>query len=257
MSIRWMMVLGLGLLVGVAAVLGVPALKSERISEQNRLSYALGMRLGNQLQMQSVTVEPEILGQGLKDALSGGKTLLTEQEVHAVVAGLQDELKKKQPALQAEKRRVQKELAEKNKKAGVKDVQTGATLTDIELSYKLDPRLTKGMYMGERWVSPPTYTRLQDGKTATVEARAQGVDAQGKPRNINPKWIAVDPGMVTVTPGEGNEVKITVQRAGKSTLRVASDGVSKELSVTAAYRGNAMQVEISPIVKTAPVRGES
>ena len=31
-------------------------------------------------------------------------------------------------------------------------------LTTVQVFYKLDPRLTMGLHLGERWVSPPTYT---------------------------------------------------------------------------------------------------
>jgi hypothetical protein len=51
--------------------------------------------------------------------------------------------------------------------------------------------------------------------------------------------------MVTVSPSEGNEVKITVKRTGETTLHVTSDGVTKELSLKAALRNDVMQVEIT------------
>ncbi len=120
-----------------------------------------------------------------------------------------------------------------------------AALADINVSFKLDPRLTRGLYMGDRWVSPPTYSGVQDGKF-TVDARVQGVDAKGEPVDISPKWIPSDPKMVTVSPGQGNAVQITVQRAGQSSLQVTSQGFTRTLSIkAAAYRGNAIQAEIS------------
>jgi FKBP-type peptidyl-prolyl cis-trans isomerase len=126
-----------------------------------------------------------------------------------------------------------------------KVVSAAPALTAIKLSFKLNPQLTKGLYMGERWVSPPKYMSAQAGKSITVEARAHGVDAKGKPRTINPTWTPADPEMVTVTPNEGNAVTITVHRAGESSLRVASQGVVKELPIKAVYQGNVIQVEIA------------
>ncbi len=86
----------------------------------------------------------------------------------------------------------------------------------------MDPRLTKGLYMGDRWISAPTYTGTagQD----TVDARVRGVDADGATVAIRPQWVPADPEMVTVSPSQGNEVKITVKRAGESRLRVTSGG---------------------------------
>ena len=121
----------------------------------------------------------------------------------------------------------------------------GVSLTDIKVSFKLDPRVTRGMYMGDRWISPPTYIAVQDAKELTVEARSEVLDAKGKLTDINPAWTPSDPEMVTVSPSQGNEVKITVKRTGESTLKLASPGVSKELFIKAMDKGNGIQVEIS------------
>jgi FKBP-type peptidyl-prolyl cis-trans isomerase len=111
----------------------------------------------------------------------------------------------------------------------------------IQVAFKLDPQLTQGLYMGERWVSPPTYTTTLE----TVQVRAQAVDSKGRPTNADLKWIPSDPEMLTVSPSEGQEVKIAVKRDGQSTLKVASQGVSKELLIKAKHEGNSMHVEIS------------
>jgi FKBP-type peptidyl-prolyl cis-trans isomerase FklB len=76
------------------------------------------MDLGRQLRLQSVDIEPELFKQGLRDALSGGKTLLTEPEALAAIAGLQAGLKEKQTALQNEQKLATKKLAETNQKQG-------------------------------------------------------------------------------------------------------------------------------------------
>jgi len=106
-----MVALGIVLVAAAAAAQDAPALKAPR----EKLSYALGMDLGNQLRKQSVDVDPATFGKGLSDALSGGKTLLTEEEARGLIAELQKDLKAKQAAAQAEK---MKELSEKNKKEG-------------------------------------------------------------------------------------------------------------------------------------------
>jgi hypothetical protein len=45
---------------------------------------------------------------------------------------------------------------------------TTIAVTDIAVVFKLDPRLTAGLYMGDRWVSPPTYSTVHPGKQATL-----------------------------------------------------------------------------------------
>ena len=118
-----------------------------------------------------------------------------------------------------------------------------ASVADIKVSFQLDPRLTRGLYMGERWVSPPTYVGAvgQD----TVMVRAEGLDAKGQTVGIRPEWVPADPEMVEVAPRQGKEIKITVRRAGQTMLRVASPGFSRELIINAESEGNALQVEIS------------
>lgn len=187
------------------------------------LSYALGMVLGNQFRDQSIEVDPDVYLRGLKDGLSGGKTLLTEAEARSAVNAVQRELRRRKAALQA----------------------PGAA-AGIAVSFKLDPRLTRGLYMGDRWVSPPTYTStVREGSEVTVDARAEGRDAKGRTSEISPRWIPADPEMVTVVPAKGKDVKITVKRAGETKVTVAAAGVSRELAIKAIRKDDTIRVEIT------------
>jgi FKBP-type peptidyl-prolyl cis-trans isomerase len=117
-----------------------------------------------------------------------------------------------------------------------------AAITGIQLSFKRDPRAVDPTRAIGPWVSGPNY----GGATAqdTVEVRAEGVDAAGKSAKISPEWVPSDPEMVTVSPDQGDDVKITVHRAGESKLKIAYKGVSKELVVRAKYQGKFMVFEI-------------
>lgn len=57
------------------------------------------MNLGTSLHKQSVAVDPNILLRGLKDALAGGKTALTEDQARAALMQVQEDVRKKQQAL--------------------------------------------------------------------------------------------------------------------------------------------------------------
>jgi len=86
-----------------AAKIGqAPAAKSKSDvalgTEKDKLSYAIGVNVGRSLQKDSVEVDPSIVVQGLKDALAGGKTLMTDDEAKAVIVALQTDLHKKQEA---------------------------------------------------------------------------------------------------------------------------------------------------------------
>ena len=131
MAIRWMVTLGIGLLTGIAAAQDAPALKDQK----EKLSYALGMDLGNQFKKQAVEVDADIFVKGLKDSLSGSKTLLTEQEARAAITALQNEIRTKQMA-------IAKELGEKNKKEGdaflaENKTREGVVTLDSGLQYKV------------------------------------------------------------------------------------------------------------------------
>jgi hypothetical protein len=240
MTVRWPLVLVMGLLAAVAAAQDASALKSDK----DKVSYALGVNLATQLRAMSVEVDPDVLSRGLKDALSSRETLLSNEEVRDVVAGLQKELRAKQTALRSARIRAGREVVEKNGTAQAAGLGREEPAR-ISVSFKMDPRIATGNYGGERWVSPPTYTRVGEGKACTVEARVQGSDATGRSVSFSPKWTSADPEMVTVTPNDGNQVKILVLRPGQSSVRVISQAVSKELTIKAAYQNNVLRVDIS------------
>jgi len=80
-------------------------------SQKDKISYVIGVDIGRNLQKGSIDFDPDILAKGIKDALSGGKPLLTEQEIRETTAVFQKELMAKQEE-------VAKKLGEKNKKEG-------------------------------------------------------------------------------------------------------------------------------------------
>jgi FKBP-type peptidyl-prolyl cis-trans isomerase len=123
--------------------------------------------------------------------------------------------------------------------------ERAAAVSDIKLTFKVDPRLTSGVYGGERWISPSTYM----GATAqhTVETKAVGIGANGNPIRINPDWIPSEPDMVTVSPNSGDAVTITVKRAGESRLVIKAQQISRDLAIKAASQNGFMQIEITQL----------
>jgi FKBP-type peptidyl-prolyl cis-trans isomerase len=84
-------------------------------TRKQKFSYALGMNLGSglgaNLKKQSVDVDSTLVSQGLKDAMSGSKTRLTQEEAQAVLKEVQTEVQKQQ-------QEKTKEAADKNKTEG-------------------------------------------------------------------------------------------------------------------------------------------
>ena len=65
---------------------------------KEKTSYAIGLNIGKSLKKDSLDVDPNILARGLRDALAGGKTLLTDDEAKAAILALQGDLRKRMDA---------------------------------------------------------------------------------------------------------------------------------------------------------------
>ncbi len=108
MNARWIAALSLGVVLvlphaGTAGPQQKPQQKEQGPppsqapkTEKDQRSYALGVDLGGQLRKLAVDVDPSAFARGLSDGLSGGKTLMTEDEVKQAIARLQAELKSRQ-----------------------------------------------------------------------------------------------------------------------------------------------------------------
>ena len=99
-------------------------------TQKEKASYAIGLNIGKGLHKDSVDVDTNILLRGLKDAMAGGKTLLTDEEAKAVMIALQSDLRKKQEAKmqvagEANKREGEAFLASNKTQDGVVTLPSG------------------------------------------------------------------------------------------------------------------------------------
>jgi FKBP-type peptidyl-prolyl cis-trans isomerase FklB len=94
-----------------AAKTATPGAVTVLTTDKQKASYAIGMNVGSGLHRQGVDLDDAALLQGMKDALSGGKTLLTEEEARAALTKLQGEMQAKMQAKAAQE-------GEANKKEG-------------------------------------------------------------------------------------------------------------------------------------------
>jgi FKBP-type peptidyl-prolyl cis-trans isomerase FklB len=94
--------------------------------QKDKVSYSIGLNIGNTLKQQSLDLNTETLAAGIKDALSGGKALLTEEEVRDTLMAFQKEMMAKQIEKgQKVKLEGEKFLAENKKKKGVITLKSG------------------------------------------------------------------------------------------------------------------------------------
>jgi len=99
-------------------------------------SYAMGMNLGLGLHHQGMTLDPALVARGMKDAMNGGKTALTEEEARSVIQKLQGDVRQKVEAKAKEEglanRKAGEEFLAANKtKEGVVALPSG-------LQYKIE-----------------------------------------------------------------------------------------------------------------------
>jgi FKBP-type peptidyl-prolyl cis-trans isomerase FklB len=80
-------------------------------TDKDKVSYAIGVNIGKSMRKDTVDVDPAIFSRGMKDALSGGKLLLSDDEMKVALTKLQAELHAKQEE-------AMQKTGEINKKAG-------------------------------------------------------------------------------------------------------------------------------------------
>ena len=92
--------------------------KQELKTPKEKMSYAIGLDMGNSLKRNELDVDPDVLGKAIKDILTGNKPLMTDKEVKETIKLVQKDLQAKQQErmkVQAEKLKGQ---GEKNQKEG-------------------------------------------------------------------------------------------------------------------------------------------
>jgi FKBP-type peptidyl-prolyl cis-trans isomerase FklB len=80
-------------------------------TDKDKISYIIGINMGNRFKKDAIDVNTDMFMKGFKDAQSGTKPMLNDEEMAAVMTVFQQQMQAKQ----MEKIKV---IAEKNKKAG-------------------------------------------------------------------------------------------------------------------------------------------
>jgi len=104
--------------------------------QKDKVSYIIGFSLGTDFKNKSMDVKPDLVAAGIKDALAGGKSALTKEEISETMTSFQNEMRAKMAAQQGvtapdsalgEKNRKEGGafLAENKKKKGVKTLPSG------------------------------------------------------------------------------------------------------------------------------------
>jgi FKBP-type peptidyl-prolyl cis-trans isomerase FklB len=116
-------------------------------NQKEKISYSIGMEIGKNFKKQSIDVDPEVLLKGIQDGTSGGKALMTEQEIRDTLTAFQKERMAKQEEERnklGEKNRKEGEafLAANKKKEGVKTLASGLQYKVIKPGTGKKPKST-------------------------------------------------------------------------------------------------------------------
>ncbi len=107
MKLRWIA----GIVFLLFAVQGFAQEITVLKDRKEKVSYGIGVDIGRVMQKQGVAIDADLLAKGIKDAVSGGKLLMTDQEIQETLMAFQKEMRAKQEE-------ANKALGEKNKKEG-------------------------------------------------------------------------------------------------------------------------------------------
>jgi FKBP-type peptidyl-prolyl cis-trans isomerase FklB len=116
-------------------------------NQKDKVSYIIGVDLAKSFQKQSIDIDPDILAKGIKDAFSGGKLLLSDQEIRDIMAAFQKEMMAKQEEgmkkmADQNKKEGEAFLSENKKKEGVKTLSSGLQYKVIKAGTGKKPKLT-------------------------------------------------------------------------------------------------------------------
>jgi FKBP-type peptidyl-prolyl cis-trans isomerase FklB len=125
------------LLIACAPEEPKPAAATQLDTPQSRISYTIGVNIGQDFKNQKLDIDPDVLLLGLKDTLQGKELKLTEEEMVSEIQGFQKSMQEKLAAemdAQATTNKAEGEafLAENAKKEGVVVTESGLQYKVIE-----------------------------------------------------------------------------------------------------------------------------
>jgi FKBP-type peptidyl-prolyl cis-trans isomerase FklB len=92
MMLESVVVIGMVVMAGRTEAADAPSLRTD----QERLSYGMGVGLARSFERQGIQLDARLLARGLEDARSGGALLMTDAELRDAMIRLQGELRERQ-----------------------------------------------------------------------------------------------------------------------------------------------------------------
>jgi FKBP-type peptidyl-prolyl cis-trans isomerase FklB len=145
MKIRLSAVLAVGLFFSAVSLYAAEGVTLTTPKE--KLSYIIGVQIGNDMKNQSLDVDPGLISKGLNDSMQGKDLLIKDQEAKDIIAAFQKERAGKmaeQKKMIGEKNKTDGAafLAENKKKEGVKVLPSGLQYKVIKEGAGKTPKAT-------------------------------------------------------------------------------------------------------------------
>lgn len=87
-------------LIALPGVLSAAKPEAAPQSEDEKVSYSIGVSVGRNMQRQGIELRAEAFAQGVKDALGGGKLAMSDEDMQKVLAAFQTRMQAKQQSQQ-------------------------------------------------------------------------------------------------------------------------------------------------------------
>src|ERR1019366_239918 len=161
-----------------ATATNAPQLSPKEMKEN--MSYAIGTDIGRNLKRASVELDLDVLSSALKDAVAGGTSKLTDQQIQEAIGNYRKEAMAKRQELQkaaAEKNKKEGEafLAENKTKPGIKTMEVKLPDgTTAEMQYKVITEGTGAIPKTNETVSVNYKGTLINGKEFDNSAKRGG-----------------------------------------------------------------------------------
>jgi FKBP-type peptidyl-prolyl cis-trans isomerase FklB len=170
----------------------VAAQQAELKDQKAKLSYSIGVDVGRQLKEQFKDVNPDVVARGIKDAVSGSKTLLTDQEMGQILTAFRQEMMAKRLEERktiGEKNKIdgEKFLADNKKKQGIVTLPSGLQYKVLKDGAGKSPKVTDTVTVHYRGT-------LVDG-TEFDNSTKRGQPASFKANGVIPGWTEALPKM--------------------------------------------------------------
>ncbi len=216
MKLRCTALLALGFLAITASAQDATAPAGPK-TPKDKMSYAIGVQVAMSLKSQGIDIDPNVVASGFKDALSGGKLLMTEAELNTTLTALQDQLRQKQAEMLSKMAEDNKKagdafFAENAKKEGVVTLPSGLQYKILKAGQGSKPAVTDTVscnYRGTLIDGTEFDSSLPSGKPATFQINGviPGFKEALQLMPVGSKWqVFIPSGLAYGTAGAGNAI---------------------------------------------------